>query len=223
MSRILVDQIRSNSASADAMTLDGSGNITVPGNLVVTGNANCNGTPSGFGDASKLVNYAQEFKTDNASQTIGWITYGANNWTNDLIYLDYAAASSSNKLLITSHLSWSVEDGYNYSGYFGVLCIGGTHSARGDTQPGWGTSRVSLQHSNGVTNNRVNNNDVMHSAAHNYLHSSPSTSSTRYSWRFAQTNSSGNKGIYLNRTPSQYSNASACTATSSITIMEFLP
>ena len=40
MSRILVDQIRSNSASSDALTLDGSGNITVPGNLTCSGNAN---------------------------------------------------------------------------------------------------------------------------------------------------------------------------------------
>jgi len=43
MSRILVDQIRSNSASADAMTLDGSGNVTFPAN------ATCSGTATGFG------------------------------------------------------------------------------------------------------------------------------------------------------------------------------
>ena len=39
MSRILVDQIRSNSASSDALTLDGSGNLTIPGNLTCSGNA----------------------------------------------------------------------------------------------------------------------------------------------------------------------------------------
>ena len=43
MSRILVDQIRSNSASADAMTLDGSGNVTFPANVT------CSGTATGFG------------------------------------------------------------------------------------------------------------------------------------------------------------------------------
>tara|TARA_R100000458_G_C8259241_1_gene234905 strand:+ start:508 stop:1239 length:732 start_codon:yes stop_codon:yes gene_type:complete len=58
MSRILVDQVRSNSASSDALTLDGSGNITVPGNIVVTGNANCNGTSTGFGDRSDFVKLA---------------------------------------------------------------------------------------------------------------------------------------------------------------------
>ena len=43
MSRILVDQVRSNSASADAITLDGSGNVTFPAN------ATCSGTATGFG------------------------------------------------------------------------------------------------------------------------------------------------------------------------------
>ena len=37
MSRILVDQVRSNSASSDAITLDGSGNATCAGNLTVSG------------------------------------------------------------------------------------------------------------------------------------------------------------------------------------------
>ena len=50
MSRILVDQIRSNSASADAMTLDGSGNITVPGNIT------CSGTATGFPGTRKAHN-----------------------------------------------------------------------------------------------------------------------------------------------------------------------
>ena len=223
MSRILVDQIRSNSASADALSLDGSGNITVPGNLVVTGNANCNGTPSGFGDASKLVNYAQEFKTDNASQTIGWITYSGNNWTNDLIYLDYAAANTNNKLLIISHLSYHVEDGYNYTGFFGFMYIGGSRASTAGGDSSSGRNRASFQHNVGVTNNTTSSNDNMSTAVHNYLHSSPSTSTTRYSWRFAHTNSGGNKGVYLNRTHAYYANAAACTATSSITIMEFLP
>ena len=48
MSRILVDQIRSNSASADAMTLDGSGNVTFPAN------ATCSGTATGFGGGKIL-------------------------------------------------------------------------------------------------------------------------------------------------------------------------
>ena len=48
MSRILVDQVRSNSASSDALTLDGSGNITVPGNITLSGNATLNSTALDF-------------------------------------------------------------------------------------------------------------------------------------------------------------------------------
>ena len=48
MSKILVDQIRSNSASSDAITLDGSGNVTVPGNITLSGNATLSGTATGF-------------------------------------------------------------------------------------------------------------------------------------------------------------------------------
>ena len=43
MSRILVDQVRSNSASSDAITLDGSGNATCAGNLTVSGTTTSTG------------------------------------------------------------------------------------------------------------------------------------------------------------------------------------
>ena len=79
MSRILVDQIRSNSASADALTLDGSGNITVPGNLVVTGNANCNGTPTGFGGGKVLKHQLNEFT--NTVATSGEYPQNIFSWT----------------------------------------------------------------------------------------------------------------------------------------------
>ena len=42
-SRLVVNSVRHTGASADAITLDSSGNITFPGN------ATCSGTPSGFG------------------------------------------------------------------------------------------------------------------------------------------------------------------------------
>ena len=73
MSRILVDQIRSNSASADAITLDGSGNLTVPGNITLSG------TATGFpkGKATNLivngaVNVAQ--RSSSSTTTNGYAT-----------------------------------------------------------------------------------------------------------------------------------------------------
>ena len=71
MSRILVDQIRSNSASSDALTLDGSGNLTIPGNLTCSGNASLSGTPTGFGGGKLLqvVHYGTttQFSTSSGS------------------------------------------------------------------------------------------------------------------------------------------------------------
>ena len=64
MSRILVDQIRSNSASADAMTLDGSGNVTFPAN------ATCSGTATGFGGGKiKQYKYVQSSTTYQTTST----------------------------------------------------------------------------------------------------------------------------------------------------------
>ena len=69
MSRILVDQIRSNSASADAMTLDGSGNVTFPAN------ATCSGTATGFG-GGKIVQVKSVSKLDtfSVSANLGEVT-----------------------------------------------------------------------------------------------------------------------------------------------------
>lgn len=73
MSRLLVDQIRSNSASADAMTLDGSGNVTFPGN------ATCSGTATGFGGG---ITMAQQWRVtaDFTVSTGNGDTVVSNNW-----------------------------------------------------------------------------------------------------------------------------------------------
>ena len=74
MSRILVDQIRSNSASSDALTLDGSGNLTIPGNLTCSGNttlsgdASLSGTGTGFGIGGKILQVSTK-KTTTSNHT----------------------------------------------------------------------------------------------------------------------------------------------------------
>ena len=87
MSRILVDQIRSNSASADAMTLDGSGNVTFPANVT------CSGTATGMG-GGKILQVLQTVKTD---------VFSTNSSSYVLVTgLTQAitAASTSNKILV---------------------------------------------------------------------------------------------------------------------------
>ena len=71
MSKILVDQIRSNSASSDALTLDGSGNVTVPGNITLSGTAT--GFPT---KATNLViNGAMNVAQRSTSATVGDNSY----------------------------------------------------------------------------------------------------------------------------------------------------
>ena len=61
-SRLVVNSVRHTGASADAITMDASGNVTFPGN------ATCSGTPSGFG---KILQVEQAFKNDTQSTTSG--------------------------------------------------------------------------------------------------------------------------------------------------------
>ena len=60
MSRLITNAIRSTSASADAITMDGSGNVTFPAN------ATCSGTATGFG-GGKILQVVQTTKTDTQS------------------------------------------------------------------------------------------------------------------------------------------------------------
>ena len=55
-SRLIVNSIRHTGASADAITLDNSGNATFPANVT------CSGTATGFG-GGKLLQVVQTFKT----------------------------------------------------------------------------------------------------------------------------------------------------------------
>lgn len=92
MSRILVDQIRSNSASADAITLDGSGNLTIPGN------ATCSGTATGFGIGGKIL---QAVTATSTSTTINYNKAFANTGLSATI--TPSATSSKVLVFVTQH------------------------------------------------------------------------------------------------------------------------
>ena len=95
MSRLITNAIRSTSASADAITMDGSGNATFPANVT------CSGTATGFG-GGKLVNYGSVIKTDTFSQSLGQAV-----WSNDVITLSYTCllyTSPSPRDLSTSRM-----------------------------------------------------------------------------------------------------------------------
>tara|TARA_B100000945_G_scaffold47524_1_gene33274 strand:- start:1177 stop:1773 length:597 start_codon:yes stop_codon:yes gene_type:complete len=61
-SRLIVNQIRHTGASADAITMDSSGNVTFPAN------ATCSGTATGFG-GGKLLQCKYAIKNDTSSAT----------------------------------------------------------------------------------------------------------------------------------------------------------
>ena len=60
MSRVIVNQIRHTGASADAITLDSSGNVTFPANVT------CSGTATGMG-GGKILQVVQVVKTSKQS------------------------------------------------------------------------------------------------------------------------------------------------------------
>ena len=172
--------------------------ITIDGTGLVTG-----GTLRSPGN---VINVAQEFKTDTAYVDNTGPAIGT-----DLIALNYAATSSSNKLLILANMYVSNQ---NQNRMFGYLYVGGSVSAAiGDASSN--IARVSL----GCETNYGDNNTIIN-LTHNYLLSSPSTSSTTYSYRFHHDNTSSDRATYINRSHDDSDVTHRGRCTSSITIIE---
>ena len=172
--------------------------ITIDGTGLVTG-----GTLRSPGN---VINVAQEFKTDTAYVDNTGPAIGT-----DLISLNYAATISSSKLLILANMYVSNQ---NQNRMFGYLYVGGSVSAAiGDAASN--RARVSL----GGDKNEGDNNTIIN-LTHNYLLSSPSTSSTTYSYRFHHDNTSDDRATYINRSHDDSDVTHRGRCTSSITIME---
>jgi hypothetical protein len=158
-------------------------------------------------DAGKIVNYAQTIKKDTDSDSIA---EGA--ISDALISLSYAAASSSNKLL----LSYNCHIGLNSSvNTYGYLYIGGSVSTYIGDQ--------------GESNQKRATSTGLGQAAHKaHLHSgqilisSPSTSSTAYDLRFSQGDNS-TLSVYINRDSQNSNYQYYARFVSTITILELAP
>lgn len=99
-SRLIVNQIRHTGASADAITMDASGNVTFPAN------ATCSGTASGFG-GGKILQVVNTIKTD---------TFSGQSISNALVditglTLSITPSSSSNKILIEFNVCMGSNNG----------------------------------------------------------------------------------------------------------------
>ena len=114
MSRLITNSIRSTSASADAITLDGSGNATFPANVT------CSGTAAGFGGGKLL-------------QTVyGTTSSSVFNYTSTLADTNLTAtitpSATTSKILVIVSQAWSsrkTNGGYT-GGFIGIF--------RGSTQ-----------------------------------------------------------------------------------------
>ena len=97
MSRLITNAIRSTSATTDAITMDGSGNVTFPAN------ATCSGTATGFG-GGKILQVVSVLKTDQFSVT--------NTSYTDItgLSLSITASSSSNNFFVMASVFAACSD-----------------------------------------------------------------------------------------------------------------
>tara|TARA_Y100000401_G_scaffold12382_1_gene8437 strand:- start:1913 stop:2563 length:651 start_codon:yes stop_codon:yes gene_type:complete len=160
----------------------------------------------------KLVGHGITYKT---SQAYADVIFP--NRTPDLIYLDYAAQNSNNKLLIMANLHISNE---NSNRTYGELYIGGSLATGALADAAGNRSRAAFLMQPNDDNNKI---IQMH---HQYIHGgngTTSTSTTRYSYRFFHENSSNSRYILLNRSWNDSDNQLDARAASSIVILEFEP
>ena len=155
-----------------------------------------------------IVNYVQTVKTDTFSQS----SIATGSQSGDAIFIDYAATASTNKLLIEYSLSGGSSAANRISC---ILAIGGVLQSafRGDTASG--RKPVTTTAANQATWAMVN-------LSGSALISSPSTSSTRYSFRLVHGDNS-TQTVYLNRSHDDNDSSYMHRAVSMITITEIAP
>ena len=200
MSRILVDQIRSNSASSDAITLDGSGNLTIPGNATISG------TATGFG-GGKILQVVQAFKDDTAS-----LTNTATITDISGLSVTLTPASSSNKFLITGKVSLSWVQYQNHNLFININgSVVGSGAAASTRSVGHG----------GFGYPNTNNNYLQLQVPIDYLVNASNANAHTIKLQWNAPDTTGDRTIYLNRnqTDPDHPN-SGSRYTSTLTVME---
>ena len=196
MSRLITNAIRSTSASADAITMDGSGNVTFPAN------ATCSGTATGFG-GGKLLQVQQTVKTDTASTTV------ASGVPSSTIFLpvNITPASASNKILIT--VTASVSD----HGIVALILQKNGSNLDGAT----GDAAGSRERTTAST--YMTSDSHMCTINATYLDTAGTTSQITYGFKlFVQDNNTST--IYLNRMVNSYDYVYGYRSPSMIQVME---
>ena len=153
----------------------------------------------------KLVNY------DSTSLTgVNGFSVGQAAYSSDAITLSYAAASSSNKLLIIAMVNISTD---TTAKVYSTLHVAGSPSFRGDADGNrLRVTTIARSGSSGAPENCT----IVH------LLSSPSTSSTVYSVRLSHANDA-TQAMYINKSAGDPNQDYEGRAASSITVLEFEP
>ena len=197
-SRLVVNSVRHTGASADAITMDASGNVTFPGN------ATCSGTPSGFGKILQVVSTTKTDIFSTSSTSFTDITGFSVNIT---------PSSSSNKVLVTGLVTFGGSDGEAYGYTFNLarvicgsesdICI--ADAACNRTRATFGTQGFGPS-------------DATDTSAINFLDSPSTTSQITYKVRARAENP---KTLYVNRgKEGDGDNSITSRFVSTITVME---
>ena len=128
-SRLIVNSIRHTGASADAITLDNSGNATFPANVT------CSGTASGFG-GGKILQVVESTSSTTVTTSGGTEA--------DLLTLSITPSSSSSKIMVICSMIIGGQDG---SLYVYKLLRGSTDICVGDAASNRARATIFGQHS----------------------------------------------------------------------------
>ena len=182
------DSMRIRTAGSERLIINDSGalglngaNYGSSGQVLTSQGSGSSATWSTVG--GKVVNYDSTIVTAAGSASVG-----QGNYSNNIIGLSYAAASSSNKLLLIASVSVGYQHGQSVASRFtvsGGAITGATGDASGNrrraTTAAWINSRY-----------QVTNMTLV------YEHSSPSTSAVTYGVQLGQSDN-GTQTVYWNR------------------------
>ena len=159
-------------------------------------------TATGLG--ANLINSDQTVETGWSGFSVGW-----GGTSSDAISLNYAASSSSNKLLIMCSITMGLDFGGRM---FCNLFIGGS---REDSIAANANSNVTRR----TSGEHAGHDASISNICFNYIKTSPSTSSTTYSVRLGHGDN-GTRNVYINRPHDRPDQSYIGNGTSSITILE---
>ena len=198
MSRVIANAYRHTAASADAITLDSSGNVTFPAN------ATCSGTATGFG-GGKFLQIVSTTKTDTFSADIA-----SGSFSGDAISVSITPSNANNKILITATINMGCESAVE--GKFQIFKAGSVLTGAIGDASGSNTRVTSMSDEIDGTGQQTN-------ISGQFLDTAGGTSSITYSIRLGH-GYDGTRYVYLNRSHTDTSGGADSRATSTITVME---